>query len=232
MGFVAAFVFIFLILNALFPLRINIQYSQIITASDGTVLHAFLSKDDKWRLKTELNDITPTLKKAIIYKEDKYFYYHPGINPAAIVRAIFNNTIKGKKTSGASTITMQVARMLDPKDRTYVNKLMEIFHAFQLEYHYSKNEILQFYLNLIPFGSNIEGVKSASYIYLQQEPDYMSLAQTVALSIIPNRPSSLLIGKDNERIIHERNKWLNRLKGDKIFPSRYFTSIITLLFLP
>ncbi|MBA2423120.1 MAG: penicillin-binding protein 1C [Chitinophagales bacterium] len=219
MGFMAALVFIFIVLNILFPLRINIHYSQIIAASDGTVLHAFLSKDDKWRLKTELKEITPTLKKAIIFKEDKYFYYHPGINPVAIVRAIFNNTIKGKKTSGASTITMQVARMVEPKDRTYVNKLVEMFRSFQLELFYSKDEILQFYLNLVPFGSNIEGVKSASLIYLQQPPDYMSLAQTVALSIIPNRPSSLLIGRDNERIIEERNKWLKRLAADKVFLS-------------
>src|SRR4030095_9594549 len=77
----------FLILNLVFPLKVNIRYSQVVTASDGTILHAFLSSDDKWRLKTELEEITPELKKAILYKEDKYFYYHPGVNPVAIVRA-------------------------------------------------------------------------------------------------------------------------------------------------
>src|SRR5436190_58962 len=96
--------FLFLFLNLIFPLKVNIQYSQTITASDGTVLHSFLSSDEKWRMKTELNEITPLLKKTIIDKEDKYFYYHPGINPIAIVRALFNNVVKGKKTSGASTI--------------------------------------------------------------------------------------------------------------------------------
>ena len=196
----AGTVLVFFLLNVIFPLHINIPYSRIITASDGTVLHAFLSSDDKWRMKTELDEITPTLKKAIIYKEDKYFYYHPGINPVAIVRALFNNILTGKKTSGASTITMQVARMLDPKQRTYFNKVIEIFRAFQLELYYNKDEILQLYLNLVPYGSNIEGVKSASLIYFQQTPGYMSLAQTVALSIIPNRPSSLVIGRDNSRI--------------------------------
>ncbi|MBK9730661.1 MAG: penicillin-binding protein 1C [Chitinophagaceae bacterium] len=209
---------VFLLLNSLFPLRINIKYSQIVTASDGTVLHAFLSSDEKWRMKTELNEITPTLKKAIIYKEDKYFYYHPGVNPVAILRAVVNNMLQSKKTSGASTITMQVARMLEPKNRTYANKVVEIFRALQLEWKYSKAEILQLYLNLVPYGSNIEGVKSASLIYFQQAPGYMSLAQTVALTIIPNRPSSLVIGKDNMLIVQERNKWLRRFAKDKIFP--------------
>jgi penicillin-binding protein 1C len=210
---------IFLLLDLIFPLRINIPYSQVITASDGTVLHAFLSKDEKWRMKTELNEITPTLKKAIIYKEDKYFYYHFGVNPVAIMRALFNNIAAGTKTSGASTITMQVARMLDPKDRTYVNKAVEIFRAFQLEFYYSKDQVLQFYLNLVPYGSNIEGVKGASLIYFQQAPNYMSLAQTMALAIIPNRPSSLVIGHDNKIIMQERNKWLKRFEEEKIFPN-------------
>lgn len=208
----------FLLLNVIFPLRINLHYSQIITASDGSVLHAFLSSDDKWRMKTELPEITPTLKKAIIYKEDKYFYYHPGVNPVAILRAVVNNMLQSKKTSGASTITMQVARMLEPKNRTYANKIVEIFRAFQLEWKFSKAEILQLYLNLVPYGSNIEGVKSAALIYFQQPPDYLSLAQTVALTIIPNRPSSLVIGRDNALIVKERNKWLQRFARDQVFP--------------
>lgn len=210
----------FLLADAIFPLKVHIRYSQLVTASDGSVLHAFLSSDEKWRMKTELQEITPTLKKAIIFKEDKYFYYHPGINPFAMVRAAVNNALQSKKTSGASTITMQVARMLEPKERTYINKLVETFRALQLEWHFSKAEILQLYLNLVPYGSNIEGVKSASLIYFQQPPDYLSLAQTVTLAIIPNRPSSLMIGKDNAVIVQERNKWLHRFAAAKIFPQQ------------
>ncbi len=119
------------LLNIIFPLSINIPYSQVVTASDGSVLHAFLSSDQKWRLKTELHEITPTLKKAIINKEDKYFYYHPGVNPVSIVRAVVNNLLSARKASGASTITMQVARLIAPKERTYLNKLTEVFRAFQ-----------------------------------------------------------------------------------------------------
>ena len=116
---------IFFILNLLFPLRIETDYSQIVTAEDGTVLSAYLNSDDKWRLYTELDEITPELSKAIIYKEDKYFYYHFGVNPAAMLRALYNNVTTGKRTSGASTITMQVARLLYPAERTYLNKIIE-----------------------------------------------------------------------------------------------------------
>ena len=89
---------LFFILNLLFPLKVCIEYSQIITASDGTVIHAFLTKDQKWRMKTERDEITPQLKKAILYKEDKYFNYHPGVNAIAVARALFNNLFHLKRT--------------------------------------------------------------------------------------------------------------------------------------
>lgn len=208
---------VFFILHFIFPLRINIDYSTTISDKNGNVLYAFLNKKDKWRLKTELNEISPELKKAIVYKEDKYFYFHWGINPLAIGRALFNNIVQNKRTSGASTITMQVARMLKPKRRTYANKLVEMFNALQLEWQLSKDEILQLYLNLVPYGSNIEGVKSASIFYLDKQPNHLSLAEITALSIIPNRPTSLLPGKNNHLITKERNKWLKRFLQDKIF---------------
>ncbi len=190
-------------------------------SSEKTLLHAFLTSDDKWRMYTELDEITPELKKAIIYKEDKYFYYHPGVNPVAILRAFYNNIKSGKRTSGASTITMQVARLLEPKERTYKNKIKELFRALQCEYYYSKNEILQLYLNLVPYGSNIEGVKSASIIYFGKMPNHLSIGEIAALSIVPNRPISLQPGENNEILIEERNKWLKRYKKGKLFETKY-----------
>ena len=163
--FVVCPFFTLLILNLLYPLQLSISYSQIILANDSTVLHTSLSRDDKWRMKTELSEIVPQLKEALLYKEDRYFYYHPGFNPIAIIRAMVNNSIKNKKTSGASTITMQVVRLLEPKKRTYGSKLIELYRALQLESQCSKEEILQLYINLIPYGGNIEGVKSASVLY-------------------------------------------------------------------
>jgi len=209
---------VFIVLNRLYPLTINMPYSTVITASDGSVINAFLSSDDKWRMKLEVDEINPVLKKAVLLKEDRYFYYHPGVNPVAIVRAAFNNITQNKKTSGASTITMQVARLLYPKRRTYFNKLTEIFRALQLEWNYSKDEILHLYLNLVPFGGNIEGVKAASVLYFQQSPKQLSLAQAVTLTVIPNKPSSLKIGEQNARIVEFRNKWLRYYKKQNAFP--------------
>jgi penicillin-binding protein 1C len=207
----------FITLDLLFPFRVNPNYSTLITDSEGKVLHAFLNNQDKWRMKTELSEITPTLAKAMIAKEDRWFRWHFGINPLAIVRAGFWNTFTGRRTSGASTITMQVVRLLNPKNRTYLNKFIEILRAFQLEFHYSKDEILQFYINLVPYGSNIEGLKSASILYFQKLPDVLSLAEVTALAIIPNRPSSLRLGINNDVIVRERNRWLKTFQEDAIF---------------
>ena len=216
----AASFLMFLLLNRLFPLPDEIQYSTIMLDSKGEVIHAFLTSGQKWRMKTELNEISPVLKKTLLYKEDKYFYHHPGVNPFAMARAAFMNLLHLKRTSGASTITMQVARMLEPKRRTYFNKFLEIFRAFQLEWKYSKDEILQLYFNLVPYGSNIEGVKSASILYFKKNPDHLSLAEVTALSIIPNRPSSLKLGVHNALIIRERNKWLKRFGADQLFKAK------------
>ncbi len=210
----------FFVLNYLFPVPELTSYSTIVTDSKGDVIHAFLSVDEKWRMKTELKEISPLLRKTILYKEDRYFYFHPGVNPLAIVRAMTKNMFRLKRTSGASTITMQVARMLKPKQRTYFNKLIEMFRAFQLEWRFSKDEILQLYLNLVPYGGNIEGVKSCSVLYFGKNPDHLSLAEITALSVIPNRPSSLRLGSNNAEIIRERNKWLNVFGEQQLFLPR------------
>jgi len=217
---IAGIFVLFLLLNWIFPLPDRIEYSTIVTDSKGEVVHAYLTRDQQWRMKTELNEISPLLKKTIIEKEDKYFYYHPGVNPLAMARAFVRNLIRMRRTSGASTITMQVARSLEPKKRTYWNKFREVFRAFQLEMKYSKDEILQLYLNLVPYGGNIEGVKSASTLYFKKNPDHLSLAEITALSIIPNRPSSLVMGGNNDRIVEERNKWLRRFARDKVFTDK------------
>ena len=208
---------LFIILDLIFPFRVQPNYSTLIMDSDGKILHAFLNNQDKWRMKTELSEITPTLEKAIVYKEDRWFRWHFGVNPFAIFRAGVRNVFTGRRTSGASTITMQVVRLLNPQSRTYFHKFLEIFRAVQLEVHYSKDEILQFYLNLVPYGSNIEGIKSASVLYFQKSPDVLSLAEVMALSIIPNRPSSLRLGVNNDYILKERNRWLNEFKESQVF---------------
>ncbi len=204
-------------LHLAFPLPPQVQYSRMVLAQDGALLQAYLSPDDKWRMKTELHEITPDLRRAFINKEDRFFYYHPGVNPLAIVRALLKNIVRGKTTSGASTITMQVARLLEPKKRNYANKLVEIFRALQLEWTYSKEEILQLYLNMVPYGGNVEGVKAASLLYFGRMPDKLSLAQVVTLTIVPNRPTSLALGNNSNKLLEERNRWLRTFLEDGIF---------------
>jgi len=217
---VAGLILLFFLLNFIFPLPDKIEYSTIITDNKGEVVHAFLTSDQKWRMKTELDEISPLLQRTIIAKEDKHFYSHPGVNPFAVIRAFFNNVFKMRRTSGASTITMQVAKALEPGKRNIWSKTREMFRAFQLELKYSKKEILQLYLNLVPYGGNIEGVKAASLFYFKKDPDHLSLAEITALSIIPNKPGKLIIGKNNDAIVTERNRWLKRFADEKIFTSK------------
>lgn len=210
-------VLFFGVLDFAFPFNPKVHYATQITDPKGRVIHAFLSKEDKWRLYSRVNEITPLLRKTLIYKEDQYFYYHPGVNPFAVARAAMRNMFSGRRTSGASTITMQVVRLMDPRPRTYLNKLVEMGHAVQLEMHYSKDEILQLYVNLVPYGGNIEGIKAASLLYFGKAPQLLSLAEITALTIIPNRPSGLRPGTRNVALREARNRWLDRFREDGLF---------------
>lgn len=214
-----AFCILIVILNFVFPLQLEIDYSKIVYDRNGEVLATFLNKEDKWRFESELGEISQNLIDAVLEKEDKYFYYHPGFNPVSIARAVVQNTINGEVVSGASTITMQVARLLAPKERTIWNKIRELFTALQLEVYYSKNEILELYLNLIPFGSNIEGVKAVSIFYLNKLPKSLSLSESIALSLIPNNPNYFKIGKYNGRINNKKNSQIKYYLENKTFPN-------------
>lgn len=209
------------------PVQTHISYSTLITDSQGKVVHAYLSRDDKWRMKTELNEISPKLKKAIIAKEDRWFYYHIGVNPLSVIRAIASNIKKGKRVSGASTITMQVARMLNRQNRTWGAKLNETFRALQLEMKYSKDEILQLYLNLLPYGGNIEGIKSASVLYLSKNPVQLSIAEIATLAVIPNQPNALKPGANHHYLLQQRNKWVTHWGKQRLFTVKETSDALT-----
>lgn len=206
-GFLLLF-FSFLLLDTLMPLRVNLNYSSLVLSEEGRPLAAYLSSEDKWRLYLEEKEITTTLKEAFLLKEDRFFYFHPGFNPVSLFRALFQNMSGGKRISGASTITMQVVRLLQPRARTYGNKAVEIIKALQLEWHFSKDEILRLYLNLVPYGGNVEGIKSASFLYFQCLPEQLSPAQIATLAVVPNRPNSWRLQPDNEALKEARNRWL------------------------
>ncbi len=206
----------FLMYDLIFPFQPQIEYGKIILDREGKLLTAFQTTDEKWRFKTELNDVSPTVYNAFIQKEDRFFYYHFGINPLALTRAFISNITKQKRVSGASTITMQVVRLLQKNERNYANKIMETIHALQLELHYTKTQILEMYLSLVPFGSNIEGVSAASLIYFKKSAQNLSLSQAISLSIIPNRPAFLLI-KNQQKFLAYKSYWLEKYKKDKTY---------------
>ena len=215
-----SFILIGILLNFLFPPPELKDYSQVIYTKDSTMLAAYLTPDDKWRLETKLLDITPEMVQAIIHKEDKWFYWHFGFNPVSIVRAFIGNISSGGRVTGASTITMQIVRLLEPAKRSYLNKILEIFRAIQLEIYFSKNELLEIYLSNIPLGGNIEGVKAASLLYFNKLPKKLSLSQSVLLTIIPNNPNKNRLDIPNESVIEKRNNWLSKIKKENIFSNQ------------
>ena len=228
-----AFIFaLFLILDALYPLNLdmlNKQKSRILYDRNGEILNMQISDDQIWRFYAAADEIPPRLKQSAIYFEDRYFYYHFGVNPASILRAAtYNFTQNFTKKSegnvervGASTITMQVARMMRPKQRSYKNKIIEIFNAFQLEWHFSKDEILGMYFNLAPYGGNIEGVKTAAYFYFKKDLRELSNAQIALLSVIPKNPNKNRLDR-RSNINALKNRLISQLReGGVISQSEY-----------
>ena len=187
--FLALIVAIFLILDQICPLNLDAlkkDEAKILLDKNGEIINMKLSSDGIWRFHEQ--SFPNSLKQCVVLFEDRYFYYHFGVNFASIFRAFFHN-LRSDNRIGASTITMQVARMLEPGDRSYKNKIREIFRAFQLELHFSKDEILNLYLNLAPYGGNIEGAKAASFFYFGKELNELSYAQAALLSTIPKNPN-------------------------------------------
>ena len=187
--FLALVVATFLILDQIYPLNLDAlkkDEAKILLDKNGEIINMKLSSDGIWRFHEQ--SFPNSLKQCVVLFEDRYFYYHFGVNFASIFRAFFHN-LKSDNRIGASTITMQVARMLEPSDRSYKNKIREIFRAFQLEIHFSKDEILNLYLNLAPYGGNIEGAKAASFFYFGKGLNELSYAQAALLSTIPKNPN-------------------------------------------
>lgn len=201
----------FLILNAAFPLPSLSPYSTVILDRTGSIRHVSLSADDKWRLHTNWSKTNPELIRTILEKEDRWFYYHPGVNPFSIFRAMLGNIRDGFVSSGASTITMQLVRLTEPRPRTLGAKLIECFRAFQLEWTYSKTDILHAYLDRLPYGRNIEGAGTASWYYYQKPVETLSPAQFITLTIIPNRPQLYQPVNTNDVLVIKRNAWLQKL---------------------
>lgn len=175
------------------PLFEGISYSRAVFDENRKLLRLTLAADEQYRLYTPLKSITRSLQEATLLQEDQYFRWHPGINPLSLLRAGWQTYAAKQRRVGASTITMQVARMrYNISSRTLSGKCWQMLRALQLEAHYSKDQILEAYLNLAPYGNNIQGVGAASLVYFGKEANVLSLPEALTLTVIPQNPGKRL----------------------------------------
>lgn len=215
---IAAATFIVAVLLSPFP-RFKTPFSTVVEAKDGSLLGARIADDGQWRFPG--SDSVPfKFEKALLTFEDNYFYYHPGINPGAIIRAVSENIRAKKIVSGGSTITMQVARLSrGNKPRTYPEKIIEMLSALKLEMFRSKKTILKMYAANAPFGSNIVGLEAATWRYTGKPSSDITWAEAAALAVMPNSPSLVFPGKNQDLLKTKRDDLLKKLFKKKLFDS-------------
>ncbi|MCP5140780.1 MAG: penicillin-binding protein 1C [Gammaproteobacteria bacterium] len=186
-------------------------FATVVTAADGSPLRAFADDEGVWRYPTTPQAVSPLYREALINYEDRWFAYHPGVNPWALLRAASQWLRHGGIVSGGSTLTMQVARLFEPGTRSLAGKTRQMLRALQLEWRFSKDEILALYLNYAPFGGPLEGVQAASYAYLGKPATELTHAEAALLAVLPQRPSALRPDRHPERARAARDKVLRRL---------------------
>ncbi|MGV3761606.1 penicillin-binding protein 1C [Parapedobacter sp.] len=184
--------------------------SFVIEDASGTLLAASIAADGQWRFPAT-GKVPEKFAKCITTFEDKRFYYHAGIDPIALARAIRQNVAGGRIVSGGSTISMQVIRMSRNRDRTLWQKLVEAFLAVRLEVGYSKADILELYAANAPFGSNVVGLEAAAWRYFGRAPDQLSWAENAVLAVLPNAPALIHPGRNRGQLLNKRNGLLDRL---------------------
>jgi penicillin-binding protein 1C len=173
------------------PLGKDLEFSQLVVDREGKLLRAYATAEGRWRLPATVKDVDPRFLKLLFAYEDKRFYQHGGVDPLALGRAAFQLATQGHIVSGGSTLTMQVARLLEPRQhRNLGAKLRQIVRALALEHALSKNAIISLYLTLAPYGGNLEGVRAASLAYFGKEPRRLTLAEAALLVALPQSPES------------------------------------------
>ncbi len=194
--------------------------ARVVLAEDGTPLWRFADADGVWRYPVSPEQVSSLYLQALLTYEDRWFYYHLGVNPMALVRAAWLNARGGRVVSGGSTLSMQVARLLDPHDRTVAGKLRQLWRTLQLEWHLSKRDILQIYLDRAPFGGTLQGVAAASWAYLGKSPLHLTPSEAALLAVLPQAPSRLRPDRHPERAERARNKVLQRLAQYRVWPEQ------------
>lgn len=172
------------------PLSQGQPFSSAYYDRQGILMRITLANDDRYRLWTPLEQVSPLAVKGLLLHEDRSFYYNPGFNPFSLMRGFWRSYVTGGKMQGGSTITMQLARMhWHLNTRTPAGKIMQVLRAVQLELSYSKHDILEAYLNAAPYGRNIESIGAASLIYFNKAPKDLTLPEALTLAVLPQSPS-------------------------------------------
>lgn len=190
-------------------------WSRVVRDRTGTLLHLSTANDGRYRLRTKLAEVSLDWIEATLAKEDRWFRWHPGVNPFALARATWG-ALTGHASGGASTLTMQVARLRwEMETRTVSGKITQMFRAIQLERHYSKDEILEAYFNLAPYGGNVEGVGAAALLWCGRDALHVTRREAIALSVIPQSPATRHPGfpRDAERIKLAQGRLADLLGG-------------------
>ena len=207
--------------DKIWPLPLHeVDPARVVVAHDGTPLWRFADADGIWRYPVTIDEVSPRYLEALINYEDRWFWKHPGVNPFSVLRAAWQDLSSGRVVSGGSTLTMQVARLLDPHPRTFGGKFRQLWRALQLEWHLSKRDILTLYLNRAPFGGTLQGVGAASWAYLGKSPAQLSYSDAALLAVLPQAPSRLRPDRWPDRAEAARNKVLERMATQGIWPAR------------
>jgi penicillin-binding protein 1C len=193
-------------------------WSVVVDYRDGRPAYVFLSPDDKWRLHVTLDRIDPHFVDALIALEDKRFWSHHGVDPVAIARAAWTDLIHRRRVSGGSTLSMQLARLLEPRSRTIPHKLVDMFRAVQLDLRLSKREILEEYLSRTPYGENVEGIESAAWTYFGHDARNLTALEIATLLAVPQGPGRYAPSPENsERLRARRDTILGKLVEAGVF---------------
>ncbi|MFT3998295.1 MAG: penicillin-binding protein 1C [Asticcacaulis sp.] len=185
--------------------------SAVALDHNGAWLRALPVEGGTWRIRADLQRTDKGFVQHLLKVEDERFFWHQGVDAVAIARAFGSNLSAGGIVSGGSTLSMQTARLLEPKPRNYLSKLIEVFRAWQLEARYSKRDILSLYLTLAPYGGNLEGVRAASLSYFGHEPESLTLGEQALLIALPQAPEARRPDRHPERALKARNLMLDKL---------------------
>ncbi len=201
------------------PLGRELDTSHVVLDRGGKLLRAYATPEGRWRLPAKVEDVDPRFLKLLFAYEDKRFYAHHGVDLFALGRATFQLVTTGHIVSGGSTLTMQVARLLEPRaHRSFGAKLRQLVRALELEHALGKDEILALYLTLAPYGGNLEGARAASLAYFGKEPRHLSLAEAALLVALPQSPELRRPDRNPQAALAARNRVLDRAAAAGLVP--------------